>query len=477
MLEPGFFDSVKRMARLLRGKLEELVADYPEAVRRAARRRACCSACAAAVLTAGDVVAKLRGEGLLCLTAGDNVLRLLPPLIVGEREIDEGDGDHRQGRAGNGRAVANERRARGARGEATAGPPRHFLDLDRSTPASCAQILDPASPTSSGRRRPSRSTGKTLAMIFEKPSTRTRVSFEVGDAPARRRVDHARHARDSQLGRGETVADTARVLSRYVDAIMIRTNHAEKLDELARIRDRAGDQRPDRRDASLPDHGRRDDLRGATRADRRQGRRLERRRQQRRASAGSTPRCGSASSCGSPAPSSCGRRRRCSTGRGARAAGSRLHRRSGRGGAPAPIASSPTPGCRWATKPSVNRHNLLAPYRVDERLMASAKPDAIFMHCLPAQSRRGGHGRRHRRAAIGGLGRGGEPPARAEGHPRLVPGGNALPLLRTRWHARRGEPGDGCPSPDPRPRALRAEPPRLRPRCGRAVNAEFMFAC
>ena len=43
-------------------------------------------------MTAGDVVVKLRGEGLLCLTAGDNVLRILPPLIVGNREIDEGIG-------------------------------------------------------------------------------------------------------------------------------------------------------------------------------------------------------------------------------------------------------------------------------------------------------------------------------------------------------------------------------------------------
>ena len=52
---------------------------------------------------------------------------------------------------------------------------------------------------------------------------------------------------------------------------------------------------------------------------------------------------------------------------------------------PAPIASSPTPGYRWALRRSVNRHNLLAPYRVDEHLMANAKPDAIFMHCLPAK--------------------------------------------------------------------------------------------
>ena len=70
-------------------------------------------------------------------------------------------------------------------------------------------------------------------MIFEKPSTRTRVSFEV----AMRQLGGDTiilGTADSQLGRGETVADTARVLSRYVDAIMIRTNHAEKLDELAR---------------------------------------------------------------------------------------------------------------------------------------------------------------------------------------------------------------------------------------------------
>ena len=66
------------------------------------------------------------------------------------------------------------------------------------------------------------------------------------------------------------------------------------------------------------------------------------------------------------------------------------------------------------------RHNELAPYRVDEQLMARAKARCA-VHALPAgASRPGGDRRRHRRAAVGGLGRSGEPAARPEGHPRLV---------------------------------------------------------
>ena len=88
----------------------------------------------------------------------------------------------------------------------------------------------------------------------------------------------------------------------------------------------------------------------------------------------------------------------------------------------APIASSPIPGCRWATRPAkANRHNLLKPYQVNARLMAKAKPERHF-HALPAgASRRGSHRRGDGRPAIGGVRRGREPLACAEGHSYLVP--------------------------------------------------------
>jgi ornithine carbamoyltransferase len=75
--------------------------------------------------------------------------------------------------------------------------------------------------------------GKTLGMIFEKPSTRTRVSFEVGTYQL---GGHALYLNrnDMQLGRGETIADTARILSCYVDAILIRTFEHDIVEELAK---------------------------------------------------------------------------------------------------------------------------------------------------------------------------------------------------------------------------------------------------
>ena len=87
MLAPGFFDQVQKTAELLRSRLSQLVESYPKLF--AELRGAGLLLGIKCVVPAGDFVAKLRAEGLLCLTAGENVLRILPPLIVGEREIDE----------------------------------------------------------------------------------------------------------------------------------------------------------------------------------------------------------------------------------------------------------------------------------------------------------------------------------------------------------------------------------------------------
>ncbi|MEH7224853.1 ornithine carbamoyltransferase [Bacillus sp. JJ1566] len=76
--------------------------------------------------------------------------------------------------------------------------------------------------------------GKTLAMIFEKHSTRTRVSFEAGMLQLGGNAIYL-NSNDMQLGRGESIADTAMVLSEYVDAIMIRTFEHEKIEELAQF--------------------------------------------------------------------------------------------------------------------------------------------------------------------------------------------------------------------------------------------------
>ncbi len=109
--------------------------------------------------------------------------------------------------------------------------PRHFLDLDRIPAVELRAILDLAREFKRGRSSDVMA-GRALAMIFNKPSTRTRVSFEVA---AQQLGGHAiaLSPRDMQLGRGETIADTARVLSRYVHAILIRTDRHDKLLELA----------------------------------------------------------------------------------------------------------------------------------------------------------------------------------------------------------------------------------------------------
>lgn len=111
--------------------------------------------------------------------------------------------------------------------------PRHFLDLDQFDTATLRHILDLGAAFKRGDAVVATPwIGKTLVMIFEKPSTRTRVSFEVGVQQLGGRAV-VLGATESQLGRGETIADTARVLSRYADAIMIRTSAVKRMEELA----------------------------------------------------------------------------------------------------------------------------------------------------------------------------------------------------------------------------------------------------
>src|SRR5260370_14401824 len=114
--------------------------------------------------------------------------------------------------------------------------PRHFLDLDQVDPKTLRQILDrgkafKAARANGGHGKPL--AGKTVAMIFEKPTARTGVSFEVGMRELGGQTIMLGRT-DTQLGRGETIADTARVLSRYVDIIMMRTTVDEKLLEMAK---------------------------------------------------------------------------------------------------------------------------------------------------------------------------------------------------------------------------------------------------
>ncbi len=90
MLEPGFFDRVQRVSRLLQDRLSTLVAAYPKLFAELRGSGLLLGISCRPTVTAGDFVAKLRANGLLCLTAGENVLRILPPLIVGEAEIEAG---------------------------------------------------------------------------------------------------------------------------------------------------------------------------------------------------------------------------------------------------------------------------------------------------------------------------------------------------------------------------------------------------
>jgi ornithine carbamoyltransferase len=110
--------------------------------------------------------------------------------------------------------------------------PRHFLSIPDFSKPELLGVFDLAARMKRGSYREKPLAGKTLGMIFAKSSTRTRVSFEVG---AFQLGGHALFlsSRDIQLGRGEPIRDTARVLSRYLDGIMIRTFDHRDVEELA----------------------------------------------------------------------------------------------------------------------------------------------------------------------------------------------------------------------------------------------------
>jgi ornithine carbamoyltransferase len=259
-------------------------------------------------------------------------------------------------------------------------PPKHFLDVDQYSTAELRDILDLGLAYKHGRSdRPL--VGKTLALIFEKPSTRTRVSFEVGMRQLGGDTIVLGTA-DSQLGRGETIADTARVLSRYVDAIMIRTNHAEKLTDMARyatvpvINGLTDASHPCQIMADVMTlQEKKGPLAQQVVAWSGDGNNVSVSWIHAAARFGFEMRLACPEQLQPPAP----------VVEWARRAGARVALTD------APEAAVAGADCvvtdTWVSmgaEASVNRHNLLAPYRVDERLMAQAKPDAIFMHCLPA---------------------------------------------------------------------------------------------
>jgi ornithine carbamoyltransferase len=268
---------------------------------------------------------------------------------------------------------------------------RHFLDLHTTPASELRAILAQAAAMKAARAglprgAPDREqplSGCMVALIFEKPSTRTRVSFDVGV----RQMGGATlvlSGAEMQLGQGETVADTARVLSRYVDLIMIRTFDPATLRELAEnagvpvingLTDRSHPCQIMADVMTYEEH--RGPIRGAKVVWAGDGNNV----------------CSSwlhgAGSFGfdltftgpeilDPDPEALAFARS----RGARVAIERDPLRAVAGADL--VVTDAWLSMHDAQSARERRHNRLRPYQVNERLMAAAKPEAIFMHCLPA---------------------------------------------------------------------------------------------
>ena len=259
--------------------------------------------------------------------------------------------------------------------------PRHFLDLRDHDTATLRRMLALAARYKSGGETARPLAGRTVALIFEKPSTRTRVSFDVG---VRQLGGESitLSGSEMQLGRGETIADTARVLSRYVDAIMLRTDAPEKLHEMAAhatvpvINGLTAASHPCQIMADVmtfEEH--RGPIEGQVIAWCGDGNNVANSWIDAAARFGCTLRLATPAALRPPAD---------------------VLAWAAEVGADVRVTDDPAEavaGARcvvtdtWVSMsddPASNRHNLLRPYRVDAALMACAAPDAIFMHCLPA---------------------------------------------------------------------------------------------
>jgi ornithine carbamoyltransferase len=259
--------------------------------------------------------------------------------------------------------------------------PRHFLDLDRIDGATLRQVLDKGHAYKRGTAT-ERLPGKILALLFERPSTRTRLSFEVaikqlgGDSIVL-------STGESQLSRGETMADTARVLSRYVDGVMIRTGSAKSLEELAAnatvpvVNGLTELSHPCQIMADVMTlEERKGDLTRAIVAWCGDGNNVATSWIHAAARFGFELRLACPETCAPPAAALAWAK-----GEGARVTLTRD-----------PAAAASDAHCivtdTWVSMgvaDTAARAEKLVPYRVDARLMALAKTDAIFMHCLPAK--------------------------------------------------------------------------------------------
>lgn len=259
--------------------------------------------------------------------------------------------------------------------------PRHFLDLRDFDAPTLRRMLDAAQAYKRGAPAGRPLAGRTLALIFDKPSTRTRVSFEV----AMRQLGGdviVLSGTDMQLGRGETLADTAQVLSRYVDAIMYRTGAVERLAELAAhatvpvINGLTAESHPCQLMADImtfEEH--RGPIAGQVVAWCGDGNNMARTWIQAAAVFGFELRLATPELL-RPPPALL---------QWARGQGARVTLVEDPAAAVAGARCVVTDCWVSMSDPDAgSRHNLLAPYRVTQALMDAAGPDAVFMHCLPA---------------------------------------------------------------------------------------------